>query len=121
MSDAPLNHTDYLILLALADAERHGYGIMQEVEERCGGRVRFGPGTLYGALRRLIDQRLIEESPRRPKASADDVRRRCYYRLTTSGRKAAAAETERLADLVRVAEAKRLIARPRPSVEGGRP
>jgi DNA-binding PadR family transcriptional regulator len=95
--------------LALADDERHGYGIMQEVERRSGGTVRLGPGTLYGAIKRMLAAGLIEESDRRPAPERDDQRRRCYYRLTRLGRRVAADEAERLAALVRVAEAKRLI------------
>jgi DNA-binding PadR family transcriptional regulator len=105
----PLNHSEFLILLALADGERHGYGIMQEVEERSAGTVRLGPGTLYGAIKRMLAAGLIEESAKRPVSKDDDDRRRCYYRLTRLGRKIAAEEARRLASLVRVAEAKRLV------------
>ena len=105
----PLNHCEFQILLALADEERHGYGIMQEVEKRSGGTVRLGPGTLYGAIKRMLAAGLIEESDRRPAPERDDQRRRCYYRLTRLGRRVAAEEAERLAALVRVAEGKRLI------------
>ncbi len=105
----PLNHYEFHILLALADEERHGYGIMQEVERRSGRTVRLGPGTLYGAIKRMLAAGLIEESDRRPAPERDDQRRRCYYRLTGPGRRVAAEEAERLAALVRVAEAKRLI------------
>ena len=115
----PLNHSEFHILLALADGERHGYGIMQEVEARSAGRVRLGPGTLYGAIKRMLAAGLIEESAKRPIASSDDQRRRCYYRLTRLGRTVATAEAERLAALVRVAEAKRLVSGPAPSVAGG--
>ena len=105
----PLNHSEFHILLALADGERHGYGIMQEVEERSAGTVRLGPGTLYGAIKRMLAAGLIEESAKRPVSKDDDDRRRCYYRLTRLGRKIAAEEARRLASLVRVAEAKRLV------------
>jgi DNA-binding PadR family transcriptional regulator len=115
----PLNHSEFHILLALADGERHGYGIMQEVEARSAGTVRLGPGTLYGAIKRLLAAGLIEESARRPVAKHDDQRRRCYYRLTRFGRAVAAEEAERLAALVRVAEAKRLVNSHVPSVSGG--
>jgi len=104
----PVNHSEFHILLALADSERHGYGIMQEVEEKSGGTVRLGPGTLYGAIKRMLASGLIEESPKRP-ALKDDERRRCYYRLTRRGRRIVAEEAERLAALVRVAAAKRLV------------
>lgn len=113
-----LSRTDFHILLALADAERHGYGIMQEVEARSHGRVRLGPGTLYGAIKRMLAAELIEPSPRRP-ASDDDPRRRCYYRLTRRGRSVAAAEAERLAELLRVAQAKRLVKRGTVALERG--
>ena len=105
----PLNHSEFHILLALADGERHGYGIMQEVEGRSAGTVRLGPGTLYGAIKRMLAAGLIEESAKRPVSKDDDDRRRCYYRLTRLGRKIAAEEARRLASLVRVAEAKRLV------------
>lgn len=116
----PLNRSEFHILLALADAERHGYGIMREVEERSDGAVRLGPGTLYGAIKRMLAAGLIEESADRPEADEDDDRRRCYYRLTRSGREAAAEETRRLAALVRIAEAKRLVNKRILSPEGGR-
>ena len=105
----PLNHSEFHILLALADGERHGYGIMREVESRSAGTVRLGPGTLYGAIKRMLAAGLIEESSKRPIAKNDDERRRCYYRLTRFGRSVATEEAERLAALVRVAEAKRLV------------
>ncbi len=102
----PLRAHWFHVMLSLADQEQHGYGIMQEVLERTGGKVRLWPATLYGTLKRLIDEELIEESPARPAPEADDPRRR-YYRLTTFGRRVLAAESERLEDLVRVIRAKR--------------
>jgi DNA-binding PadR family transcriptional regulator len=108
-SNQPLNRTEFEILLALADAQRHGYGIMQEVESRSRGKVRLGPGTLYGAIKRLLTAELIEPSPQRPAGSDDDPRRSRYYRLTRRGRSIAAAEAERLAELLRVAQEKRLL------------
>lgn len=107
----PVNHSEFHILLALADCERHGYGIMQEVEQKSAGTVRLGPGTLYGAIKRMLAAGLIEESPKRP-ALKDDERRRCYYRLTSRGRSILTEEAERLAALVRVAAEKRLIPGP---------
>jgi DNA-binding PadR family transcriptional regulator len=98
------------ILLALADAERHGYGIMQEVSQRTGGKVRLGPGTMYGSIKRMLEQGLIEESGERPDPELDDERRR-YYRLTALGRRAAAAEAERLEAMVRTARARKLLPR----------
>jgi DNA-binding PadR family transcriptional regulator len=93
-------------MLSLAEDQQHGYGIMQEVLERTGGKVRLWPATLYGTLKRLIDADLIEESGTRPAAGEDDPRRR-YYRLTKLGRRVLAAESERLEELVRVIRAKR--------------
>jgi DNA-binding PadR family transcriptional regulator len=107
----PLKPHWFHVLLSLADAEQHGYGIMQEVLDRTGGKVRLWPATLYGTLKRLIDEDLIEESAARPAPELDDARRR-YYRLTTFGRRVLAAESERLQDLVRVIRSKRAL-RPR--------
>lgn len=118
-SSRVLNHSEFHILLALADGERHGYGIMQEVDERSGGSVRLGPGTLYGAIKRMLADGLIRESADRPASEDDDRRRRCYYRLTKHGRAVAIEEAERLAALVRVAEAKRLVGAKIPSAAGG--
>ena len=101
----PLKPHWFHVLLSLADEEQHGYGIMQEVLERTEGRVRLWPATLYGTLRRLIEEELIEESSSRPAAEIDDARRR-YYRLTKLGRRVLAAESQRLEDLVRVIRAK---------------
>src|ERR671916_2385257 len=95
----PLTPAVFHVLLALVDAERHGYGIIKEVEGRTEGRVRLGPGTLYGSLKRLLEEGLVEESDERPDAALDDERRR-YYRLTVFGRRVAAAEAERLSGLV---------------------
>ncbi|MBI1786271.1 MAG: helix-turn-helix transcriptional regulator [Acidobacteria bacterium] len=94
------------VLLSLAGQEQHGYGIMQEVLERTGGKVRLWPATLYGTLKRLIEADLIEESNQRPSPELDDARRR-YYRLTKLGRRVLAAESARLEDLVRIIYAKR--------------
>ncbi len=102
----PLKPHWFHVLLSLADQEQHGYGIMQEVLERTEGKVRLWPATLYGTIQRLIDEKLIEESPKRPAADVDDPRRR-YYRLTTFGRRVLAAESQRLADLVRIIHSKR--------------
>jgi DNA-binding PadR family transcriptional regulator len=102
----PLKPHWFHVLLSLADQEQHGYGIMQEVLERTGGKGRLWPATLYGTLKRLIEDDLIEESGERPAAEFDDARRR-YYRLTRLGRRVLAAESERLEDLVRVIRGKR--------------
>ena len=116
MSDATLRPNDMLpltpavfhILLALADGEKHGYSIMQEVAAITDGAVRMGPGTLYGTIKRLLEARLIEESDERPDPALDDERRR-YYRLTPFGERVARAESARFAMLLNVAQSKRLM------------
>jgi DNA-binding PadR family transcriptional regulator len=102
----PLKPHWFHVLLSFADEDQHGYGIMLEVLERTSGKVRLWPATLYGTLKRMIDEDLIEESAERPAADADDARRR-YYRLTKLGRRVLVAESLRLEDLVRVIHAKR--------------
>jgi len=92
------------ILLAVSDRERHGYAIMQDVNTRTAGRVVLGPGTLYGSIKRLLADGLIEELDDRPDPERDDVRRR-YYRITRLGRKVATEESARLAALLRHARA----------------
>lgn len=99
----PLPQAQFHVLVALTEGERHGYAIMQAVETSSGGVVRMGPATLYGTLKRLVDQRLAEELARR--RSADDDQRRRYYRLTGLGERVCAAEADRLASLVRTARA----------------
>jgi DNA-binding PadR family transcriptional regulator len=115
----PLTPAVLHILLALADEERHGYGIMKEVEGRTGGEVRLGPGTLYGSIKRMLADGLIEESDERPDPGWDDQRRR-YYRITDFGRRVAGAEAERLQGLIDAARAKKLLraGRPRALPEG---
>lgn len=95
------------ILLALVDRDRHGYAIIKEIEQRSGGEVVLSTGTLYAAIKRLVESGLIEQTDR-PSSPSDDERRR-YYRLTTAGRLAARQEVERMAALVGVAQRKRLI------------
>ena len=92
------------ILVAVADRERHGYGIMQDVAARTGGRLRMSPGTLYGSIKRMLQDGLIEELDERPDPEQDDVRRR-YYRITWFGRKVAMAESARLAEMLSHARA----------------
>jgi DNA-binding PadR family transcriptional regulator len=104
----PLTPAVFHILLALADGERHGYSIMQEIESRTGGNTKLGPGTLYGSIKRMLADGLIVESDERPDPALDDVRRR-YYRLTGLGRRAAVAEAGRLRHLVEEAGAKKLL------------
>jgi DNA-binding PadR family transcriptional regulator len=106
----PLTPAMFHILLALADRERHGYHIMQEVEERTEGKVRLGPGTLYGSIKRMLADGWIEETEERPDPEMDDERRR-YYRLTAFGYRLATAEAERLARLVKSARLKKLLAK----------
>ena len=106
----PLSPPVFHILLALADGERHGYSIMQEIGERTGQRVKLGPGTLYGALKRMLDDGWIEELS----GDGEDERRRSY-RLTAAGRKVARAEAQRLEELVIAAQAKRLLSQTRPA------
>lgn len=104
----PLTPAMFHILLALADKERHGYEIMREVDERSEGEVRIGPGTLYGSIKRMLNDALIEELDERPDPEFDDERRR-YYRLTDFGRRLAVAEARRLEKLVKSARSKKLL------------
>jgi DNA-binding PadR family transcriptional regulator len=104
----PLTPAVFYILVALADGDRHGYAIMQEASKRSGGTVRLGPGTLYGAISRMLRDGLIEESEERPDPKMDDSRRR-YYRLTGQGGRALAAEANRLRDLARLARSTRAV------------
>jgi len=97
----PLKPHVFHVLLSLADEDQHGYGIMQEVLRRTDGKVRLWPATLYGTLKRLMDEDLIAESGDRPAPDRDDARRR-YYRLTKLGRRVLTAECRRLEDLVSV-------------------
>ena len=99
----PLPQAQFHVLVALTEGERHGYAIMKAVEKSSNGIVRMGPASLYGSLKRLVDQGLAEESTRHT-GSTDDERRR-YYRLTGLGRKVCAAEADRLAGLVRITRA----------------
>ena len=108
----PLTPAVLNILLSLADGERHGYGIMREVERRTGGRTRLGPGTLYRSIKQMLERGWIEESDERPDPELDDERRR-YYRMTDLGRRVAGAEAERLASLVETAREKKLLHAPR--------
>jgi DNA-binding PadR family transcriptional regulator len=103
----PLTPAIVHILLALADDDRHGYAIMQEVARLTDGAIRMGPGTLYGTVKRLLASGLIEEADERPDAELDDERRR-YYRMTPLGRRVLKAETARMAALVGAARAKKV-------------
>ena len=104
----PLTPAMFHILLSLADRERHGYEIMREVDERTERKVRLGPGTLYGSIKRMLADGLVEELDERPDPQLDDERRR-YYRLTDLGYRIAVAEAERLAALVKMARSKKLL------------
>lgn len=103
----PLPPVTFHILMALADGDRHGYAIIQDVEARTDGDLRLGAGTLYRSIHRMLEQGLIVESSRRPARAVDDERRR-YYRLTPFGTAVARAETRRLAQLLRLARARGL-------------
>src|SRR5579863_4566532 len=99
----PLPAAAFQILLALSDGDLHGYAIMRLVEEQSEGRVRLGPGTLYSSIQALLEEGLIEEIE-----SASDDRRR-LYRITSNGRKTARTEAERLAGILRIARAKKIL------------
>ncbi len=94
-----LSRDTFHILVALADRDRHGYSILQDVAERTGGQVRLSPSTLYSAVKRLLEAGWIEELEERPDPAHDDERRR-YYRITKAGRKAAIEEARRLEELL---------------------
>ncbi len=106
----PLPTAFFHILVALADRDRHGYSIMQDVSARTDGKVRLSAGTLYSAVRRMLEQGLIEELRDRPDPSSNDERRR-YYRLTRLGRRVAIAEARRVNDMLTQARATGLIPR----------
>jgi len=105
----PLRSVDFLVLLMLAPGDRHGYGIMQDIEAHTDGQVQLEAGSLYRTIRRLSQDGWLTESARRPAADRDDERRR-YYRLTPPGRRVLAAEAERLRRLVKLAETAGVIA-----------
>ena len=104
----PLKPVEFLILMTVAAGERHGYGIMLDIAERTGGSVRLEAGGLYRSIRRLLADKLLTESMRRPASGLDDERRR-YYALSPLGKRVVAAEALRLRALVREAEATRII------------
>ena len=103
----PLQSATFHILLALADEDRHGYAIIQDVAARTGGAIRLSAGTLYRSIQRMVEQGLIAETDDRPVPEEDDERRR-YYRITPLGTTAAKAEVLRLANLVKLARARGL-------------
>jgi DNA-binding PadR family transcriptional regulator len=104
----PLPSAAFHILLALAGEDLHGYAIMRQVEQQTGGRVRLGPGTLYGSLRTLVEARLIEELDDNP-ATEERSERRRYYRPTPAGLRLVRSEVEGLAQTLRVARTKRIL------------
>jgi DNA-binding PadR family transcriptional regulator len=106
-STIPLTPAVLHILLALSTDERHGYGIMKQVERESQGKVKMGPGTLYGSLGRMMAAGLIRESDKKVDPAMDDERR-IYYTLTGLGRKALEAEVDRYRDVVAVATEKHL-------------
>lgn len=107
-SDRPLTPAVYHTLLALAEGPLHGYAISKDVEEASGGRVRMGPGTLYGTLQRLQKAGLLRESAATSSDAVHEERRR-YYRLTASGKKALAREATRLEQAVELARARAVL------------
>lgn len=104
----PLHRDTFHILVSLADSDRHGYAVMQDVLDRTNGKLRFSPSSLYASIRRLLEQGLIEELADRPDPAHDDERRR-YYRLTRLGRDVAKAEARRLERLLGDARATGLL------------
>jgi DNA-binding PadR family transcriptional regulator len=102
---SPLPSAAFQILLSLAGQDLHGYAIMRQVAEQTSGRMRLGPGTLYSSIRALLEEGLIVEVDSR---EDEQLERRRYYHLTSAGRKLARSEAERLADLLRVARAKKI-------------
>ena len=105
----PLTPAVFHILLALADGEKHGYLIMKDVEAQTSGRLKMGPGTLYGSIKRMLTAGFIEEAEERPDPSLDDERRR-YYRLSNMGQKVLSTESQRLEQAVKIARQKQVLA-----------
>jgi len=108
----PLTPSMFHVLLALAGEDLHGYAILKEVLLRTGGKVRLSTGTLYGIIKRLLNDGLIVELRSRPAESQDDERRR-YYRLTPQGRQVASAEAERMDEILSLARSRNLLKKPR--------
>jgi DNA-binding PadR family transcriptional regulator len=100
----PLSPSFFHILLSLGDGERHGYALKREISRRTDGKLKLGPGKLYGSINKMLELGLIEESDDRPDAHLDDERRR-YYRITNYGRKVAQAEAARMRELAQLANA----------------
>src|SRR5579863_475875 len=106
----PLSTAMFHILLSLGEGERHGYALKREIGKRTNGKLKLGPGVLYGSINKMLELGLIEESDERPDSHLDDERRR-YYRITPHGRKMAQAEAARMRDLVQLAAARFGVAR----------
>jgi DNA-binding PadR family transcriptional regulator len=106
-SHTPLTPAVLHILLALSTEERHGYGIMKQVESESQGKVKMGPGTLYGSIGRMMEAGLIRESDKKVDPELDDERR-VYYKITALGQATLAAELERYREVVAVARRKQL-------------
>jgi DNA-binding PadR family transcriptional regulator len=104
----PLTPAVFHILLALADGEKHGYSIMKDVEKQTNGKIKLGPGTLYGSIKRMLLAGLIEESDERPDPTLDDERRR-YYRLSGLGQNVLSVESQRLEQAVNIARQKQVL------------
>ncbi|HEX2619767.1 MAG TPA: PadR family transcriptional regulator [Phototrophicaceae bacterium] len=104
----PLPPATFHIMLALADGERHGYSIMQEVTQRTDGAFKLGPGSLYGSIKKMVEAGWIEETDARPDPGLDDERRR-YYKLTQFGERVLRAEASRLSALVNIARERGLV------------
>jgi DNA-binding PadR family transcriptional regulator len=103
----PLPASAMHIIVALAGGEKHGYAIIRDIDTISSGSAAMGPGTLYGSIKRMIDQGLVEEAHERPDPALDDERRR-YYRLTELGKRVGAAERDRLAALLNAAQLRHL-------------
>lgn len=99
----PLSPAVFHMLLALSEGERHGYALKREIAARTDGKLKLGPGVLYGSINKMLEQGLIEESDERPDAHLDDERRR-YYRITNFGRRVAQGEASRMRELVAMAD-----------------
>jgi DNA-binding PadR family transcriptional regulator len=106
--ERPLTPAVFQILLALASGDRHGYGIMKQVQADSEGRVAMGPGTLYGSLKRMIDAGFVRESDTRADPRLDDERR-VYYAITGAGQQALAAELERYRRVVEITSARQAV------------
>ena len=98
----PLSPAVFHILLSLGEGERHGYALKREIAKRTGGKLKLGPGVLYGSINKMLDLGLIEESDERPDPHLDDERRR-YYKITTLGKQTARAEASRMRELAEMA------------------